>query len=805
MISTDFSQLQNIQSEMSQYSQDFFNSQSSQQLSGESSQTESQGKCRPAIYEKYMSKSSLFRSSSQGKTSGGLGPSVKLSGSHDHTTHIPAQKASSMGLGLQQQVQINKYKAKERDEKDNFDVLLNLVRDCSDTMKQSFNILKDQVMEHTNAAGSSIGSSMNKMLECLEATSKRILQELQVQDKKTSEISDMQKEISKKDSQVHELLTHLSEQQKHETENIVDSFKSFFLEQESCVEQKMKKVLASTAEHCKQASEQMKLVRSANDEQTKQFQDLKYTIQRQFQDNEKRILDELMQLRDHFDKQKHEMENFYRSQLQLMHQKQSRDLEMLMYQGIERGAQLSAEKIQDLLLKQQTDLKDCYRNQNIDLKSYLRSQEQEQTEHLLQRYDEICNKVVTKHAEEKMEIHRYIKKLEDQKQRAESLNIQTCPLQNTAGKEYLTADYIGSSDVIKGSCFSGNQPNQNLQSKLISVFPRSSILLSPRPNEGMAWNSAALFGKTNPSPVATVLPQRINKEIVESETDFNTRRREVSRVNAVQTINIKPNSDISASEDKSARMLLRDKTLSIDSSSIPVNNRQSAKQTNQDTKRKSLSGSIKQPSKRRKRQVKPKRRTEKHKFISEKRPASQTQLSSNISSADIYDFKDDTLPEPVNKPASRFGVMSCSKSSDVARMEMLKWTPGSPTNSDDSSSNSSPSISVTEVFIRRKVRCERRTPEVTADNRNSGGRNSGKLIPSRHNDFLATPNLLEKCNIDKNDSLAVKWDVSKPCVQGPTYRRLGEKRKLCDFDTEITEIRKSFSQYQERRERQNLT
>ncbi|KAL3852430.1 hypothetical protein ACJMK2_016069 [Sinanodonta woodiana] len=693
MLPTDFSQLQNIHSEMSQYSQDFFNSQSSQQQSGESSQTESQGKSRPAIYEKYMSKSSLFRSSSQGKTSGGFMPTVKFSGSHDHTTHIPAQRASSVGLGLQQQVQINKSRAKERDEKDNLDVLLHLVQDCSDTMKQSFNILKDQVMEHTNTTGSSIGSSMNKS-------------------------------------------------------NLNFIFVCFFLLN--------------------------------------------------------RILDELMQLRDHFDKQKNEMENFYRNQLQLMQQKQSRDLEMLMYQGIERGAQLSAEKIQDLLLKQQSDLNDCYKNQNIDLKSYMRSQEQKQTGHLLQMYEEICNKVVTKHAEEMMEIHRYKKEFENQKQRAESLNIQTYSLQNTADKEYLTADSIRSSNVIQGSSFSGNQSDQNTKSKPISVFPRSSVLLSPRTKVDMAWNTAALFGKTNPSPVATVLPQRINKKIVESETDVSTRRREVSRVNAVQTSNIIPKTDLSESEDNSARMLLRDRTQSIAFNYIPVpvNKSQSAKQQNQDTKRKSSSGSMKRPSNRRKRQVKPKR-SEKHKFVREEKPASQTQFS-NISSADIYDFKDDTFPGPLNKPDSRLGVKSYSKSSDVSRMEMLNWAPGSPTNSDDSSSNSSPSISVTEVFIRRKVRCERRTPEVTADNRNNGGRNSGKLISSRHDDFLATPNLIEKCNNDSQDFLAVKRDFSKPCVQGQAYRRLGEKRKLCDFDTEITEIRKSFSQYQERRERQNL-
>lgn len=40
------------------------------------------------------------------------------------------------------------------------------------------------------------------------------------------------------------------------------------------------------------------------------------------------------------------------------------------------------------------------------------------------------------------------------------------------------------------------------------MFKHGSGLLSPRPLQGTIWNSRTLFGRTNPSPIATVLPQR---------------------------------------------------------------------------------------------------------------------------------------------------------------------------------------------------------------------------------------------------------------------------------------------------------
>jgi hypothetical protein len=68
------------------------------------------------------------------------------------------------------------------------------------------------------------------------------------------------------------------------------------------------------------------------------------------------------------------------------------------------------------------------------------------------------------------------------------------------------------------------------------MFKNGPGLLSPRPPKGTSWNSRALFGRTNPSPIATVLPQRkqINEDLVCSSSFTPV----TNAVNAVDNQNV---------------------------------------------------------------------------------------------------------------------------------------------------------------------------------------------------------------------------------------------------------------------------
>ena len=103
------------------------------------------------------------------------------------------------------------------------------------------------------------------------------------------------------------------------------------------------------------------------------------------------------------------------------------------------------------------------------------------------------------HYQHVSEINRLKKEMENQKKQIDNslktkIDQQTGPtlqnvydLQNDDGKE------------------ASGQTNKGTH---LPLFQRSSGFVSPRPLTGTTWNSRTIFGRANPSPVATVLPQR---------------------------------------------------------------------------------------------------------------------------------------------------------------------------------------------------------------------------------------------------------------------------------------------------------
>ena len=98
------------------------------------------------------------------------------------------------------------------------------------------------------------------------------------------------------------------------------------------------------------------------------------------------------------------------------------------------------------------------------------------------------------------EIERLEKQIEEQKKRVDE-NVKTQNDQQAKSVESVMQNFYDFP--------AENQKRNEARNKApVSLFQRASGFVSPRPLVGTTWNSRAIFGRTNPSPVATVLPQR---------------------------------------------------------------------------------------------------------------------------------------------------------------------------------------------------------------------------------------------------------------------------------------------------------
>ena len=104
------------------------------------------------------------------------------------------------------------------------------------------------------------------------------------------------------------------------------------------------------------------------------------------------------------------------------------------------------------------------------------------------------------HSQHMSEIQKLEKQIEEQKKNAEEVAKSKMDLQPPMAESALQNIYDLNAEERRQTESKTKPPG--------SLFQRASGFISPRPPVGTTWNSRAIFGRTNPSPVATVLPQR---------------------------------------------------------------------------------------------------------------------------------------------------------------------------------------------------------------------------------------------------------------------------------------------------------
>ena len=104
------------------------------------------------------------------------------------------------------------------------------------------------------------------------------------------------------------------------------------------------------------------------------------------------------------------------------------------------------------------------------------------------------------HNQHKSEIQKLEKQIEEQRKNAEEIASHKKDPEPMMTESVLQNVYDINTEE--------RRQNESKTKPSGPLFQRASGFISPRPPVGTTWNSRAIFGRTNPSPVATVLPQR---------------------------------------------------------------------------------------------------------------------------------------------------------------------------------------------------------------------------------------------------------------------------------------------------------
>ncbi|XP_052286549.1 uncharacterized protein LOC127882128 isoform X1 [Dreissena polymorpha] len=780
---TDFSQLQNAQftqfelSNSQGQSQDFFS-----QPEDIPARPSTEGHRQQ--YEKYISKPALFRGHARSQNS------------QNNTISIPqtVKSVDFSNSNSQQQLSIQKARAKERDDRDMLNSIVNIVKECSDEVKHNLSTLKTS--EDFNSE--CLKNSIKSLTERLEESSTRILKALQKDEKNEhmAQINALKKEIEMKDEHIRELIQQKDQLNSSAMESLsssLEAVKGLFLQQQTQAEKKLQRMLDLSEEHLQSAKEFETCQRQGN----KHIQEVKYTAQRHAQDLDKRLADELLMLRDDLERQKRDLEGFFQAQILTMHLKHEQRILKGVADSLQHLPAVSVDSV-----GQASVLRDICRTQQKELEKYIKTQSSELNRHFLKENKELFqrqqkdmktkieskleildsnqkqlssetktyfedikqtletkvlpwqnNDIVPKKIQEQLnelydkhqaEIHRLESEME--KQRKQSLEVRTRTVNKPEDEGSMQNDVFKLSNVYDFNEADMDSNRKNVVRSGTIFNNKGRGFLSPRPPQGK-WNSRTLFGRANPSPspVATVFPQRqLRNEGVE---------------NASTSLQQMPFED-------------RDRIMSLQASVNPsANNGGAADDSHTNSLLLSTSAATVTKSKpgrkrggKRKKKKQEKNGPPQSKMMEAARATEQERnqlVKVSSKPLDVFAFHDPTSPPP--------RVMKSNRESYNGKSERdsdNSWTSAYKDSDGDSSMNSSPSLSITEIFIRRKVHTDK--ARVTED--------TGAIVPP-----ASFTNLAEMCST----SLEVSSILSQ---EGRQVRRSTEKRRLCDYDGDVFQI-----------------
>ncbi|XP_021364145.1 putative leucine-rich repeat-containing protein DDB_G0290503 [Mizuhopecten yessoensis] len=498
---------------MTQNSQDAFNSQ---QLSSGSEVQSSQGRRR--FLDNYMSVNGNHQSRGHGNIH-------QKSSKSDHPSSAVSTKSNFL-----QQLQFNKAKARERDERDLLNVVVKTVKDCSEDVKCTMNNMQDILSRSTNTTDDKLSVIMSSISQNIQKNYEKMIAAVQKRDQKSHQQNILEHEIKQKVDRIQELEQQVKDAHEMGFRNVVQSMKEVVDQHQAVTKEKLERLSDITSELLDHQKEMIHQQREGQDQQHQLHLEVQDAVRAQTGTDDKRVLDELLILRQELDQHKYELENSCREKVYST-QRQTEDLKKFMRVGFEDNVQESIEQSKQLYENHCQQLKENINTHQDNIKSFIDQKFKEKsaesseknsslnTEHEeplwigknRQRFSDYHESVPKKIQDQLNEMHNnHIKEIERirkeiNQRNEESQSKRDCQLPP------------GRSGMLHSKLLEFQEMENDNQDKGLNFIAfehgKKSSFISPGNIRSSGWTAKQLFSKTNPSPVATVYPQRKEQEI----------------------------------------------------------------------------------------------------------------------------------------------------------------------------------------------------------------------------------------------------------------------------------------------------
>ncbi|XP_033745265.1 protein MLP1-like [Pecten maximus] len=496
-----FSQLPSSQYNemMTQNSQEAFNSQ---QMSSGSEVQSSQGRRR--FLDNYMSENC----SHQPRGHGSIHQQKPIK--NDHISSAVSAKSN-----FQQQLQLNKAKAKERDERDLLNVMVKTVKECSEDIKHTMNDMKDTLGRSVNTTDDKLSEVMSSISQNIHKNCEKMIEAVQERDQNRHQQNSLKHEIKQKNERIQELEQQVKEAHEMGFRNVVQSVKEVVDQHHSVTKEKLERLADITTELLDHQKEIIHQQREGLDQQHQLNLEVQDAVRAQTGTDNKSVLDELLILRQELDRHKYELENFCRENV-YSSQRRTEDLKKFIRSGLDDNVQDNIEQSKHLFNSHCQKMKEDIIAQQDNLKGFIYQKFKEnnastnpglETSRIgesRQRFSDYHESVPKKIQDQLDEMHsNHIKEVERIRREINQRNEES-----QKKKDCLMPP--GSTSMLHSQFLESREMENGDQERDSFTFKRgkNNLFISPGKITQTSWTAKQLFSRSNPSPVATVYPQQ---------------------------------------------------------------------------------------------------------------------------------------------------------------------------------------------------------------------------------------------------------------------------------------------------------
>ncbi|XP_069142413.1 putative leucine-rich repeat-containing protein DDB_G0290503 [Argopecten irradians] len=542
-----FSQLQSSQYNemMTQNSQDAFNSQPLV-----SSGSESQGQRR--FLDNYINH--------QSRGHGNVHQSKNLKNDHHGS-------AVSTKSNFQQQLQLNKARAKEKDERDLLNVVVKTVKECSEDVKCSMNDMRNTLGRSVNSSDDKLSEMMSLVSQNMQKNCEKMLMAIQERDENRNRQTCLEQELKQKKERIQELEQQVKEAHEMGFRNVVESVRDVVDQHHSVTKEKLERLADITSELLDHQKEMIDYQRQGMDQQYQLNQDVQEAVRAQTGTDDKSVLDELLKLRQELDQHRYELENFCREKVYAT-QRQTEDLKKTIRTGLECNAQETIEHAKHLYKTHFQQIKENFSKQEDNLKGFIDrklnekstkynaalNSEQEETSWTgksQKRFSEYHESIPKKIQDQLDEMHsNHMKEVERIRKEINQRNKESI---NKLDSVVQRKNNLPRSQFLESRGMDDDA--QQVRNSFEFRQGKNSLFISPGNIRSTGWTAKQLFSRSNPSPVATVYPQQTDNARPSTEE---------------QTTKSKPRESVQP-QRRSQRLMETKETAAEERMQIPVN------------------------------------------------------------------------------------------------------------------------------------------------------------------------------------------------------------------------------------------